>query len=143
MFRTFLSLACLLILTGCTGNSFRWQRITEKDLPEKVDAVVTQLGDLMNDQNSLRYSQWTIGFKNLKPWAFYECPQDSYCKITIRDLNCTNSAVGRTDCDMQLSDNNICRVLLTKRNESFRIRCPYDVFLEQTTKNTSAKPEAN
>jgi hypothetical protein len=141
MFRLFLGLAWLLILSGCTGDSFRWQRFTEKDFPAKTDAVVTRLGDLMDGQHSLQYGQWTIGFHSEKPWAFYECPQDSYCKIIIRNLKCTHSTAGSTDCTMNLSDNRICKLLLTKRNESFQIRCPYDVFLERKTTSTSGKPE--
>lgn len=71
MFRLFLGLAWLLILSGCTGDSFRWQRFTEKDFPAKTDAVVTRLGDLMDGQHSLQYGQWTIGFhsENLGPFT--------------------------------------------------------------------------
>ena len=143
MFRLSLGLACLLILSGCAGESFRWQRFTDRDLPAKVDAVVTRLGDLLDDQHSLQYSQWTIEFNSTKPWAFYECPQDSYCKIIVRDLKCTHSTAGSTDCTMELSDNRLCKFLLTKKNESFRVQCPYDVFLERKTTATTVKPAAS
>jgi hypothetical protein len=97
----------------------------------------------MDDQNSLQYGQWTIGFNGAKPWAFYDCPQDSTCKIIIRDLKCTHSTAGSTDCAMHLSDNRTCKLLLTKKNESIPIQCPYDVFLERKTTNISGKSAAS
>ncbi len=127
LFRVF---ALLSTFSGCAEDHLLWTRFTENDFPARVNSIVTQLGNLLDSQNNLQYGQLTVAYDTEKPLASYQCPPDTYCKISISDLKCVHSIHGNTECEMRLYQNGICKLALTKRNESFQIRCPYDVTLE-------------
>lgn len=131
--------ACALMVLGCATNSLLWQRFTEKDFPARVDSVMTRLGDSLDAEHRLTYGSWKIGFGKDKPNASYNCPQDSTCSIVISNLRCEHSAGGSAPCQLKLSDDAICKLVIPERRESFRLECPLDVSLEPKSKGDKDK----
>ncbi len=131
--------ACALMVLGCATNSLLWQRFTEKDFPAQVDSVMTRFGDSLDTEHRLTYGSWKIGFGKDKPNASYHCPQDSICSIVISNLRCDYSAGGSAPCDLKLSDDATCKLVIPERRESFRLECPLDVSLEPKSKGDKDK----
>ena len=81
----FLALAGLLLISGCASSDSReWQQRTEKDFPAGVSSIITQLGNVLDENTGLGYGTWTVTFGEGGPYATYQCPKDGICEIKIR-----------------------------------------------------------
>ena len=50
-----LHVACLLLISGCASESRDWQQRTEKDFPAGVSSIITQLGNVLDENSGLGY----------------------------------------------------------------------------------------
>ncbi|HEX6950721.1 MAG TPA: hypothetical protein VF127_14055, partial [Nitrospira sp.] len=81
-----LHVACLLLIAGCASESRDWQQRTEKDFPAGVSSIITQLGNVLDENSGLGYGSWTVTFGEGGPYATYLCPKGSVCEIKITNL---------------------------------------------------------
>ena len=121
--------ACALMVSGCATNSLEWQQRTENDFPARV-SVISKLGNVLDAKRGLRYGSWTITSGEGEPYATYQCPQDAICAIIISNLQCEQSAGGRSSCELRLYKNAICELVIPEKREIFEIGCPLDVSLK-------------
>lgn len=126
--------ACALMVFGCATDSLLWQRYTENDFPARVNSVTTQLGNVLDAKNELGYRTWTVKFGEGKPYASYNCPQNTICAIIISNLRCDHSAGGSASCELKLYDNATCELVILETGETLKIQCPLNVSLEPKSK---------
>jgi hypothetical protein len=122
--------ACALMVSGCATGSLLWQHHTENDFPAQVHSVTSRLGNVLDANRELTYGSWTVRFGKGKPYASYNCPQNTNCEINISNLRCDDSAGGSAPCELKLYDNATCKLVIPETREAFEILCPLDVALE-------------
>lgn len=122
--------ACALMVSGCATDSFLWQHRTENDFPAQVRSVTSRLGNVLDANSELTYGSWTVRFGKGKPYASYNCSQNTNCEIKISNLRCDNFAGGSASCELKLYDNATCKLVIPETREAFEIFCPLDVALE-------------
>jgi hypothetical protein len=130
MWRYLSAFACALMVSGCATDSLLWQHHTENDFPAQVRSVTSRLGNVLDANRELAYGSWTVRFGKGKPYASYNCPQNTNCEINISNLRCDHSAGGSAPCELKLYDNATCKLVIPERREAFEILCPLDVALE-------------
>jgi hypothetical protein len=130
MRRYLAAFACALMVSGCATESLLWQRHTENDYPAQVRSVKTRLGNVLDAKHRLAYGSWTVGFGEGKPYASYNCPQNTNCEINISNLRCDHSAGGSASCELKLYDDATCKLVIPETQEVIEILCPLDVSLE-------------
>ena len=127
----FWALTGVLLISGCASSDSReWQQRTEKDFPAGVSSIVTQLGNVLDENSGLGYGTWTVTFGEGGPYATYQCPKDGICEIKIRNLQCSQSGGDATACELILYKNAICEVVIPEKRKTFEIGCPLDVALK-------------
>jgi len=142
MRQQFCAFACVLLISGCATDSLEWQQRTEKDFPARVSAITTRLGNVLDANSGMGYGSWTVTFGEGGPYATYQCPKDGICEIKISNLQCEQSAGGRTACEIILYKNKICEVVIPENRKTFEIGCPLYVELKPKGKGDSTPPEA-
>ena len=127
----FLALACLLLISGCASGSREWQQRTEQDFPAGVSSIMTQLGNVLNENTGLGYGSWTVTFGEGGPYATYLCPKGGLCEIKISNLQCAQSGGDNTACELILYKNAICEVVIPEKRKTFEIGCPLELALKK------------
>jgi len=129
--RLVLLLSSVIFLLGCTTPSPRWRSLTSADFPATVRAIITPSGGVINDREQLTYGQWQVSFGSEPPTAKFTCDPGVVCRITIDKLRCTDSPSLKLDCGMHLDlDDITCDLMVPKRKQTIRIRCPSDLALD-------------
>ena len=127
----FWAVAGLLLISGCASSDSReWQQRTEKDFPAGVSSIITQLGNVLDENTGLGYGTWTVTFGEGGPYATYQCPKDGICEIKIRNLQCAQSGADPAACELILYKNAICEVVIPEKRKTFEIGCPLEVALK-------------
>jgi hypothetical protein len=130
----FLALACGLLVSGCATKSLEWQRHSEDEFPTRVNWIISQVGNVLDAKRGLRYGTWTVTSGEGGPYAAYQCPQDGICEINISNLQCEQSAGGRSSCELVLYKNAICELVIPEKRETLEIGCPIQVALKPKAK---------
>jgi hypothetical protein len=141
MRQQFCAFACVLLISGCATDSLEWQQRTKNDFPARVSSIITRLGNVLDANNGMGYGSWTVTFGEGGPYATYQCPSGGICEIKISNLQCEQSAGGRTACELILYKNAICEVVIPEKRKTFEIGCPVEVALKPKGKGEAASPE--
>ena len=138
MRQQFCAFACVLLISGCATDSLEWQQRTKNDFPARVSSIITRLGNVLDANNGMGYGSWTVTFGEGGPYATYQCPSGGICEIKISNLQCEQSAGGRTACELILYKNAICEVVIPEKRKTFEIGCPVEVALKPKGKGEAA-----
>jgi hypothetical protein len=127
---------------GCASGSREWQQRTEKDFPAGVSSIMTQLGNVLNENTGLGYGSWTVTFGEGGPYATYLCPKGALCEIKISNLQCAQSGGDSTACELILYKNGICEIAIPEKRKTFEIGCPLEVAFKEREKGGPSQPAA-
>ena len=128
--------AYVLLIWGCASESLEWQRRTSNDFPARVDMVITQLGNVLDEKRGLQYGPWMVKSGEGGPAATYQCPEDGICEIKITNLQCEHTNGDRATCELILYKNAICELAVTGRRKVLEIACPTEVALKPKGKGS-------
>src|SRR5262245_11257113 len=95
-----LLVACLLLVAVCASESREWQQRDENDFPARVTSILTQMGNVLDQNSGLGYGSWTVIFGEGGPYATYLCPKGGLCEIKVNNLLCEQSGGDRTACEL-------------------------------------------
>ena len=135
------AVACALLISGCATKSLEWQRHTNDEFPTRVNWIISQVGNVLDAKQGLRYGSWTVTSGEGGPYATYHCPQEGICEINISNLQCQQSTGSPAKCQLILYKNAICELSIPEKKETLEIGCPIEVALKPKGKAETASPE--
>ena len=128
-----LSLALVMLMPG-PALADDWQRMHSSRFPARVRSITFEGGKYAIEQGRRScWGAWCVEFGAGSPIATYNWDPDIW-NIHIRNLRCTNSVVGESECSMTLmrhrSGTIECHIPNQDKIQQINIRCPTDLKVE-------------
>ncbi|MGH7230992.1 MAG: hypothetical protein ACREJU_06470, partial [Nitrospiraceae bacterium] len=73
-------------LAGCASPSYRWTQLTQASFPAKVNQIITEHGNLLDQRHRAGYGEWDVTAANEPPTATYACLPGDTCHIVVNRL---------------------------------------------------------
>ena len=135
-----------LNLTACatSPSSYKWTHIAPSNFPAKVDQIITEYGNLLDQRHRSGYGEWDVRVTGDPPVATYICLSPGACQIIVNKLQCTNGHSKGTECAVRLDMNKkVCRLLVPEKQQALPIRCPLDVVLSHEESDPENVPSTS